>query len=132
METYLFDTDVLINLLRGEGSTTELMSGLSGSVPCTTSITYYELIKGCCKFHQPTRELHLVSGLMREFEMLNFDGVAAGIAGQIFADLEKKGQMINEADILIAAICITYRATLVTENKKDFRKVRELRVYGDR
>ena len=45
----------------------------------------------------------------------------------IFADLRKGGQIIGDADILIAATALVSSLVLVTNNLDHFRRVRDLR-----
>lgn len=54
---------------------------------------------------------------------------AAEEFGEILSALDKKGQKINDRDVMIAAIAISkgeYR--LVTRNKKDFDRIPKLTV----
>jgi len=53
---------------------------------------------------------------------------AAKIGGEIYADLKKKGELINDADILIAGIVKAHNATLVTNNVKHFSRVQGLQI----
>ena len=47
-------------------------------------------------------------------------------AARIYAALKKKGRLIEDADILIAAYCIVNGYTLVTNNTKHFENVDNL------
>jgi len=44
----------------------------------------------------------------------------------IRADLERKGRPIDANDLLIAAQVVTLGCTLVTDNERDFRRIRGL------
>ena len=44
------------------------------------------------------------------------------LALKIFKDLVKKGDLINDNDIVIGAICINNNIPLLTLNKKHFKK----------
>jgi tRNA(fMet)-specific endonuclease VapC len=44
------------------------------------------------------------------------------------ADLERRGQMIGNNDLWIAAHAKTAGMTLVTDNEREFRRVRGLKV----
>ncbi|MBQ3346267.1 MAG: type II toxin-antitoxin system VapC family toxin [Synergistaceae bacterium] len=47
----------------------------------------------------------------------------ADIYGQIRADLERKGQLIGNNDMLIAATALTHNATLITNNTQEFSRI---------
>jgi len=53
---------------------------------------------------------------------------AAEAYGTIRAELERKGQMIGNNDLWIAAHAKAAGLTLVTNNEREFRRVRGLRV----
>ena len=45
------------------------------------------------------------------------------IAAYIYAKLQKRGRLIEDADLLIAAYCIQNDYTLVTNNSKHFENI---------
>lgn len=53
---------------------------------------------------------------------------SARIGGEIYASLKRKGQLINDADILRASIVRSYEATLVTNNVSHFSRIKGLRI----
>ena len=48
--------------------------------------------------------------------------------GTLRAELEMKGEMIGNNDLWIAAHALASRLTLVTNNEKEFQRVRGLRI----
>ena len=55
---------------------------------------------------------------------------AAEIYGAIRAGLESKGEMIGNNDLWIAAHSLAAGLTLVTNNEREFRRVRGLKVQN--
>jgi tRNA(fMet)-specific endonuclease VapC len=55
---------------------------------------------------------------------------AAEAYGSIRAELESKGQMIGNNDLWIATHAVTAGLILVTNNEKEFRRVRGLKVQN--
>ena len=51
-------------------------------------------------------------------------------ASLIFSDLQQRGILIGDNDILIASYCIHFNLTLVTNNEKHFRHITELRTVN--
>ena len=51
-------------------------------------------------------------------------------AALIFSDLQHKGITIGDNDILIAAYCIHYNLTLVTNNEKHFKYITKLNIVN--
>ncbi|MGO9446398.1 MAG: PIN domain-containing protein [Thiobacillaceae bacterium] len=47
-------------------------------------------------------------------------------AAQIYADLHQRGELISDADILIAATAITHELAVVTNNQDHFRRIQNL------
>jgi predicted nucleic acid-binding protein len=52
---------------------------------------------------------------------------AFDIATTIYSDLRGRGITVEDADIFIAAFCISKDCTLVTHNVKHFKNIRELK-----
>lgn len=49
-------------------------------------------------------------------------------AADIYADLHQQGQLISDADILIAATALVHGLNLVTENVAHFRRISGLNI----
>jgi tRNA(fMet)-specific endonuclease VapC len=91
-----------------------------------SSITLSELMYGAEKSQQVDKNLEAVEEFVSHLEVLSYDAKASQHYGQIKAKLEKKGQIIGENDIHIAAHAISQGLTLVTNNLKEFKRVPHL------
>ena len=61
-------------------------------------------------------------------EILNYDEEAAGAYGDIRFQLEKRGRLIGPLDLLIAAQAASRDLILVTNNDKEFKRIKKLKV----
>ena len=127
---YLFDTDILSNLMRQSPSSC-LVSRIR-LVPVkeqfTSSITLGELIYGARKkgsVYLLTKIWQLVTV---NLSVLPFDADAAGRYGEIRAELESRGVSIGDADIRIASIALVQGLVVVTGNVRHFQRVPNLSV----
>jgi tRNA(fMet)-specific endonuclease VapC len=59
---------------------------------------------------------------------LNFEGSDAIEYGRIKTELRKRGQIIGQIDLLLAAQAVNREMTLVTNNMKEFQRVRGLNI----
>ncbi|MBI3857709.1 MAG: type II toxin-antitoxin system VapC family toxin [Planctomycetes bacterium] len=126
---YLLDTNACIELIRRRSPS--LLGRLTrcalGSVGIS-SITLAELYYGACRSSVPEQNLAALAGFCAPIELLPFDDRAAARVGIIRADLESRGFPIGPLDALIAAQAISDGATLVSDNVREFKRVRGLRV----
>ncbi len=60
-------------------------------------------------------------------EVLDFDSNAAAHAGDIYADLARRGTLIGSYDILIAGHARSRGLIVVTNNMREFTRVQGLR-----
>jgi tRNA(fMet)-specific endonuclease VapC len=68
----------------------------------------------------------MIADLMAQFVVLPFDEPAAEEYGQLRAHLTAVGQLIGPNDMMIAAIALANRLTLVTHNTSEFNRVPRL------
>jgi tRNA(fMet)-specific endonuclease VapC len=66
--------------------------------------------------------------LINEMSCRDFDSKAASIYGKIRARLEKKGHPIGPNDMLIAAHALSLDLVLVSDNIREFTRVRGLQL----
>lgn len=93
-------------------------------------ITYGELLYGAAKSAQRTAALERLRALVQLLPALPLPETAAETYGTIRAELESKGEMIGNNDLWIAAHALAVGLTLVTNNEKEFRRVRGLKVQN--
>jgi len=65
---------------------------------------------------------------MSSVEILQMDIGAEKKAAEIYADLRKKGKMLNDADLLIAATVMVNNSSLVTNNTEHFNRIKGLKL----
>ena len=63
-----------------------------------------------------------------QFDVLPFDEAAAREYGKIRADLERAGKLIGNMDMLIGAHARSAGAILATNNEREFRRIKGLRI----
>jgi tRNA(fMet)-specific endonuclease VapC len=93
-------------------------------------ITYGELIYGAAKSAQREVALERLRELVHWLPALPLPESAAEAYGTIRAELAAKGEMIGNNDFWIAAHAISAGLTLVTNNEKEFRRVRGLKLQN--
>ncbi len=126
---YLLDTNVLIDYLTGRPPA--VVRRIQGSAPedlATSSVVAAELRYGAEKSGQPVRNHGRLDVLLGEMPCLGFDQPAARAYGAIRVDLERRGRPIGAHDLLIAAQAVAARLVLVSDNVREFRRVKGLRV----
>jgi tRNA(fMet)-specific endonuclease VapC len=124
----LIDTDILSETRKGKNPKINAKSITYRAIwqQYTTSvITVSEIIKGWRKINRNDRIQEFLADLS-EVEILHLDQSCAEISGLIQADLEKAGQPIGLADVLIASIAIENNLILVTGNTKHYQNIQTL------
>jgi len=123
--TYLVDSNVLIDSLRGRPSAVGLLQKLaqSGLVVCSV-VTAAEVLAGMRRNEvEATQEL--LSG-MRQYEVT---AEIAKLAGSLRNEGLSVGRSLSLLDMFIAATAITHDMILVTYNRKDF-PMPEIELYS--
>jgi len=93
-------------------------------------ITYGELLYGAAKSAQRAAALDRLRELLQFLPALPLPESAAESYGTIRAELESKGEMIGNNDLWIAAHALAARLILVTNNEKEFQRVRGLKLQN--
>lgn len=121
----LLDTDVCIEILRGNARVIERRRRTPDEV-VTTWITACELAYGAAKSRAPEPNRALVMAFLATLPILELDWAAAERFGRLKADLERAGNRVADADLLIAAIALARGAGLITGNRRHYERVPEL------
>jgi tRNA(fMet)-specific endonuclease VapC len=127
---YLLDTNVCIALINGTSPSTRARYGQAlraAALLTTSSIVVHELWYGVAKSARvDLNARRLQAFLSRDLSALEFSTGDAQAAGEIRAELERKGRRIGEYDTLIAGQAYARNLILVTANTREFRRVKGL------
>ena len=124
---YLLDTNICISIINQKSSTVlqRLLDCEPGEV-WLSSITVAELRYGATKSKSASRNHSALDNFLASFEIADFDTRSAIAYGAIRTELEKSGTPIGPLDTLIAAQAVAYNFTLVTDNVREFKRVKKL------
>ena len=93
-----------------------------------SSITLVELWHGVANSRNPEGNGAALEGFLLPLEVFDFGEAAALAYGAVRSSREKAGTPIGAIDTLIAAHAVSLGATLVTNNTREFRRVKPLNV----
>lgn len=93
-----------------------------------SSITVSELNYGVAKSQQKKQNAERLEEFLTPFEILPYDENASRYYGIIRSELESQGKVIGPLDMLIAAHAISENLILVTNNEKEFQRIKSLKV----
>lgn len=93
-----------------------------------SSITLSELRFGVAKSQHIQKNEEALDAFILPLEIADFDEKAANAYGEIRAALEKAGNLIGPMDMLIGAHALSLGATLVTNNIKEFKRIKGLKL----
>jgi tRNA(fMet)-specific endonuclease VapC len=122
---YLLDTNACIHSLRTKGNA--LVKQRVGQHPpsdlALCSIVTAELRHGAAVSAKPAAGHAQVNAFVTRFIILPFDDAAASRYAEIRADLEARGIVIGDFDMMIAAIALIHGLIVVTHNTRDFSRI---------
>ncbi|OGA02892.1 MAG: hypothetical protein A3H35_18835 [Betaproteobacteria bacterium RIFCSPLOWO2_02_FULL_62_17] len=125
---YLLDTNICVYVIRKRPEAVyKRLSGTTGQDVAISVITAFELEIGALRA-QGRHYSKAVRLFLAEFSVLPLDDSARTVYGQLRTALERQGEKIGAHDMLIAAHALALNATLVSNNEKEFKRVKGLRV----
>ena len=124
---YLLDTNVWIDYLTGRYPT--VVTRIQESPPddlCLSSVVMAELRYGAEKSRRKRFNHRLLDTLAQEVRCVDFDVDAATTYGEVRTALEKRGRPLGAYDMLIAAHALALGLILITDNEREFKRVKSL------
>lgn len=126
MLKYLLDTNIVIYVLKRRPIEVLKIFNTNASRMAISSITLSDLIYGAEKSLNIDKNLEAIDEFISHLDVLSYDAKASQHYGQIKASLEKRGEIIGENDIHIAAHAISQGLILATNNLREFQRVPHL------
>ena len=126
---YFLDTNICAHILNGTyPNLNKRFFECNRSEIKIPSVVLFELFYGAEKSQKREQNLVKLQTFISEIEIIPFDVCAAEAAAQIRADLERSGTPIGGNNILIAATTLAHEGVLVTNNTREFSRIKRLSV----
>ena len=129
MTTYLLDTDIAIELLRGRNvHVAEQLASRNRNAVFLSTVTFAELMFGALSSRKSQESIVICRQFWSAFQLVELDQDAGERSGVIRADLEGRGERIGAYDVLIAGIALARGHILATHNLREFGRVAGLQI----
>jgi len=131
MNKAVLDTDTLSAIMRQEAIVlSRAQAYLSFYSQLTVSIiTRFEILRGL-QAKNATAQLVAFNAMCQTMEVLPLTDAVVLCAANIYGKLHQTGQLIGDADILIAATCLDQGFEIVTNNTSHFSRISGLVVQN--
>ena len=129
MKPALIDTDIISLFLRHHPKVTNCFENYlkeHGKISFSI-LTYYEILSGL-KYKDAKKQLNSFLRLAEYSLILPATVYSMEISAGIYADLRKKGELIDDIDIIIAGIALSNNLIIVTHNQSHFKRIEGLEI----
>lgn len=129
MKASLVDTNILSHFFRGNPQVVAKVEAYLQEHDTInfSIITYYEIVSGL-KHRDAHNQLTLFLEFAAQNTILPLTPEVADVAAEVYSDLRKCGQPIDDIDLLIAGTAIANQLVLITDNRKHFDRIVQLEV----
>jgi len=124
MTTVVLDTDTLSAIMRRDAAAISVARqylAVHGSLTISI-ITRFEILRGLMA-KNATSQISAFNAACAVMEVLPVNDVIIVRAAEIYGQLHRTGNLIGDADILIAATCLEGGHALVTNNTAHFARI---------
>ena len=128
MIRYALDADIVTYFLKGNKTISARIIDETNNknVIVIPPMVFFEIKRWLLTINS-IKKLALFEALCSKSGIDPIDREVLDVASVIFSDLQKRGIAVGDNDILIAAHCIRYDFTLVTNNEQHFKYIARLK-----
>jgi len=126
---YLIDSDWVIDCLWGKRQATEQLDMILHHGVAISTISLAELFDGALGSHNIAQEFEKLTGFLEPFVKIPASEPIALRFAETRNSLRKRGMLISDMDIFIAATALDHDLTLLTRNVRHFSRVDGLRLH---
>ncbi|MCP4367507.1 MAG: type II toxin-antitoxin system VapC family toxin [Deltaproteobacteria bacterium] len=128
---YLIDTDWTIHYLNGKQSIVDQLIALRKEGLAISVISLAEVYEGVYYSREPKSSQEGLNNFLKLVSVLQDSDEIAKIFGKVRGGLRKKGELIDDFDLMIASTAIHYNLTILTNNRKHFERVEGLKIISN-
>jgi predicted nucleic acid-binding protein len=127
---YLVDTDWVIDHLNQIERVVNRLRELRLQGLALSIASLAELYEGVHYSRNPAQSQQALDIFLEDVTVLGIDEEICKIFGRERGRLRRQGQLIGDLDLLIAATCVHYGLTLLTNNRRHFDRIEELPIQS--
>ncbi len=126
---YLLDTDTFSYLVKRNQNVLDKIDSLHPSQILISSVSIFEIETGLKRNAKANKKFRpVIESFLSSIRVIDFDQRAAIQTADIFIDLEKRGQKIRAYNLQNAGIARAWNLTLVTNNTREYARVKNLKL----
>jgi tRNA(fMet)-specific endonuclease VapC len=114
---YMLDTNTVSHFIKGMTNVRNRIIAVPMSTLVISAITEGELLFGVAKKADAKQLSLVVHEFLIHVDVLPWDSTAAACYGTLRNDLQKKGKVLGNLDLLIAAHALSLGITLITNDR---------------
>ena len=114
---YMLDTNAVSYIMKGNTHMAQRLASLPLSAVCISAVTEGELRYGLAKRPTFTRLRIAVEELLRRVDVLPWDSTVAASYGELRANLETQGRVLQSLDMMIAAHALSTDTVLISSDR---------------
>ena len=126
IEFYALDSNIISYLLDRRLDVQRFIRDLATPV-IIPPIAFYEVQRGLLAVNA-VKKLQIFRKMWIQWDVGKMDFDAWNTAAEIYAYLSRRGELLEDADIMIAAYCVVNNFPLITNNAKHMRRIPQLQV----
>lgn len=130
MKKICVDSNYLIDYLRGSAYTKDLIEKIKDKnlEAYISAVTVFELYVGAFLSNNPKAKFEEIESLLSWFQVVDINKGIMLLTAKIHVNLRRRGLLLEIQDIIIAATSISINMALLTNNKKHFANIQEIRL----
>ena len=128
--SFLIDTDWIIHYLNGQRETVKRLVSLRKEGLAISVISLAELYEGVYYSTNPEGDKKALDDFLTGVSILGLEDEICKIFGKERGKLRKLKIVIGDFDLLIAATCLCYNLTLLTNNIRHFKMVEGVNIVS--
>jgi tRNA(fMet)-specific endonuclease VapC len=128
--SFLIDTDWVIDHLNAVAEVTRRLKELEPQGLALSIISAAELWEGVYFSRDQKRSQMMLEAFLSGVTILNLDEEVCKRFGHLRGSMRKRGQVMGDFDLLIAATALRHNLTLLTNNRKHFAGIAGLQIQS--
>jgi predicted nucleic acid-binding protein len=126
---YLLDADWVINALSGRSEAATILNRLAPEHLAVSVLTIGEVYEVAFNSPNPAAHLENFRRFLAPFQLLSVTEPVMERFAEIRAYLRRRGELITDFDILLAAMALHHDLVVLTFNVRHLRRVPDLKRY---